>query len=105
MIFFSFQMMDEKFAIRVLLRHYWKKGLSARAAVAEICDVEGEGMVSKTTAIDWFKRFNNGETSLADQPRSGRPSTVNTEALHELVEQQPQTSTRRLSAELFFIVT
>ena len=62
--------MDDKFAIRVLLRHYWKKGLSARAAVAEICDVEGKGMVSKTTAIDWFKRFSNGETGLANQPRS-----------------------------------
>ena len=47
-----------------------EKGLSARAATAKICDVEGEGMVSKTIAIDWFKHFNNGETSLADQPRS-----------------------------------
>lgn len=93
-------MTDEKFEIRVLLRHYWKKGPSSRAAAAEICDVEGEGVVNKTAAAKWFKRFNNGETSLADLPRSGRPSTVNNEALRELVEQQPQTSTRRLSAEL-----
>jgi transposase len=93
-------MTDEKYEIRVLLRHYWKKGLSSRDAAAEICNVEGEGMVKKTAAAKWFKRFNNGETSLADLPRSGRPSTVNNEALRELVEQQPQTSTRRLSAEL-----
>ena len=60
--------MDEKFAIRVLLRHYWQKGLSARAAVTEICDVEGEGMVSKTTAIDWFKRFNKAKPALQISP-------------------------------------
>ncbi|KAJ8953850.1 hypothetical protein NQ318_006701 [Aromia moschata] len=47
----------------------------------EICEVEGEEMVSETTAADWFKRFNNGRTSLEEQPRSGRPSTMNNEAI------------------------
>lgn len=32
------------------------------------------------------------QTSLADQPRSGRPQTVNNDALREMVKQQPQTS-------------
>ena len=61
--------------------------MSARgAAVVEIWELEGgECTVSKTTAIEWlFRRFNNGETSLEDQPRSGRPSTtMNIEALPE----------------------
>jgi len=43
------------FEIRVLLRYYWKKGLSARATAAEICKVEGEGTIGKTAAIKWFK--------------------------------------------------
>ena len=51
-------MSDEKIVIRVLLRHYWKKGLSTRAAAEEICALEGEGVVNKTTAAEWFKRFN-----------------------------------------------
>ena len=39
-------MAEEKLVCRVLLRHYWKKGLNAAAAAAkEICAVEGEGTV------------------------------------------------------------
>ena len=42
------------------------------AAVVEICKEVGECTVSEITAIEWFRRFNNGETILEDQPRSGR---------------------------------
>ena len=59
------------------------------ANVSEICEVECECTVSKTRAIEWCRLFNNGETSLEDQPRSGRPqsTTMNIEALRrELVE-------------------
>ena len=94
-------MSDEKIAIRAILRYYWKKGLSARAAANEINGVEGQGSVSKSQAAKWFRRFKEGDTSLEDKPRSGRPSTVNNEALRELnFEQQPGSSTRGLSAEL-----
>lgn len=54
-------MNGEKFAIRVLLRHYWKKAI-------------------------WFKRFDEGETSLEDKPRSGRPTILNEQALREKLE-------------------
>ena len=93
-------MCDEKIGIRVLLRHYWKKGLSTRAAAEEICAVEGEGVINKTKAAEWFKRFNEGDTSLEDKPRSGRPSMVDNEALLQAVTNQPATSTRSLSAKL-----
>ena len=69
--------------------------MGAKAAdVSEICEVECECTVSKTRAIEWCRLFNNGETSLEDQSRSGRPSTMNIEA----GEEEPQTSTRRLSS-------
>ncbi|CAF4060430.1 unnamed protein product [Rotaria magnacalcarata] len=64
------------FEIRVLLRHYWKKGLSARAAAAEIREVESEGTIGKTAAIKWFKRFEDGDLDFKDKPRSGRPSIL-----------------------------
>ena len=41
--------------------------MRARAEAVEVCKVEGEGRVSEFTVIEWFKRFNNGETSLEDQ--------------------------------------
>jgi hypothetical protein len=43
-------MSDEKTYILGLLRFFWKKRLRARAAVHEICDIEGEGAVSHATA-------------------------------------------------------
>jgi [histone H3]-lysine36 N-dimethyltransferase SETMAR len=93
-------MESEKYVIRVLLRHYWKKGFNAAAAAREICEVEGEGMVSVRVSQLWFKRFSSGDVSLEDQPRSGRPSVVDDDTLRQAVEEQPCTSTRRLSAEL-----
>jgi transposase len=62
---------NSKIVIRILLRHYWKKGLSARAAAKEICEVEGDGAVSKSTAIEWFKRFNEGNTDVCDNQALG----------------------------------
>jgi histone-lysine N-methyltransferase SETMAR len=88
------------FEIRVLLRHYWKKGLSARAAAAEICKVEGEGTIGKTAAIKWFKRFEDGDFGFEDKPRSGRPSVLNEEDLRAALEDEPSSSTRDLADEL-----
>ncbi|CAD5220683.1 unnamed protein product [Bursaphelenchus xylophilus] len=90
----------EKSEIRVLLRHYWKQGLSAAAAAKKICEVEGDNVVSDRTAQNWFKRFNDGDTDLEDKTHSGRPTTVDSEAIREAVETNPSVSTRRLAAEL-----
>jgi transposase len=38
-----------------------------------------EAALGKTQVYEWFSRFRNGELSLADQPRSGRPSTSRTD--------------------------
>ena len=32
-------------------------------------------LISKTRVYGWFSRFKNGEMSIEDQPRSGRPAT------------------------------
>ncbi|CAF2057187.1 unnamed protein product [Rotaria magnacalcarata] len=88
------------FEIRVLLRHYWKKGLSARAAAAEICEVEGEGTIGKTAAIKWFKRFEDGDLDFEDKPRSGRPSILDEEDLRAALEDEPSSNTRDLTDKL-----
>jgi len=90
----------EKCEIRVILRFMWKKKLSAAAAAREICQVEGQGTVSPRTARKWFKRFNEGRTSIEDDARSGRPKAVDSDALRQAVEANPGTSTRRLSDDL-----
>ena len=69
-------MFEEKYTARVLLRHYCKVGLSVRAATNAICGVEGIG-TSQHAAREWCKRFNQGDTSLEDKPRSGHPTQEN----------------------------
>ncbi|PNF34473.1 hypothetical protein B7P43_G11241 [Cryptotermes secundus] len=39
--------------------------------------------MGKTQVFEWFSRFKNGEMSIDDKPRSGRPSTART---HENVD-------------------
>ena len=91
-------MAEEKLVCRVLLRHYWKKGLNA--AAKEICAVEGEGTVHPSTARKWFQRFRSGDTSLDDKPKSGRPVTTDIDALLNAVEGNPGASTRQLATEV-----
>lgn len=91
-------MFEEKYAVRVLLRHYWKAGLSVRAATDKICSIEGIGSMNKSTAGEWFKRFTQGDTSLEDKPRSGRPTTLENDALCAALKNQPSSSTRDLEA-------
>ena len=93
-------MAEEKLVCRVLLRHYWKKGLNAAAAAKEICAVEGEGTVHPSTARKWFQRFRSGNTSLDDKPKSGRPVTTDIDALLNAVEGNLRASTRQLSTEV-----
>ena len=50
----NFQMSDEKTEIRVLLRFFWKKGLTSAADSREICEIEGKDVVSERTARRWF---------------------------------------------------
>jgi histone-lysine N-methyltransferase SETMAR len=89
-----------KLEIRVLLRHYWKKGLTTRDAAEAICKVEGVGTVGKSTAIDWFKRFNKGDFDLNDKPRSGRPTKLDDGDLQAELDIEPSSSTRELATEL-----
>lgn len=89
-----------RFEIRVLLRHYWKKGLSIRDAADAINEVEGENTIGKTVVGKWFQRFNEGSFDLNDKPRSGRPTVSDASALQAVLDKEPSSSTRDLEAEL-----
>ena len=88
------------FQLRVLLRHYWRKNLDAKAAAKAICDVEGEGTVAPRTAQKGFKRFNEGDLDLEDRPRSGRPTVLDEGDLQAALDVEPSSSTRELAEEL-----
>jgi hypothetical protein len=56
--------------------------------------------VKERTAQRRFKLFASGNLSLEDEQRPGRPRIWDSEATKEADEQQPSTSTRRLSDTL-----
>jgi hypothetical protein len=90
----------EKYVVRALFRHYWKQNYKAAAAANKKCDVEDEGAVNERTAQRWFKRFASSNLSLENEQRPRRPRIWDSEATKEAAEQQPSTSTRRLSDTL-----
>ena len=65
-----------------------------------ICSAFGDNIARKSTVYDWFLRFKDGDESLEDQLRSGRPSEFYEVALRNLVESNPAQSIRDLSSQL-----
>ena len=45
-----------------------------------LVDVYGLDSMSRAQVGVWHRRFQGGDTSVKDKPRSGRPASVNTEA-------------------------
>ncbi|KAL4105054.1 hypothetical protein QTP88_020329 [Uroleucon formosanum] len=64
----------------------------------------GDDCMGKTQIKEWFKRFKNGRTSVASDPRSGRPSTGktsdNVECVRAAIEQDHRLTTRELEDDL-----
>src|SRR6218665_1437918 len=55
---------------------------------------------SHGTVHKWVTRFKNGDFNLEDQPRSGRPSELDTDALLSLLEADPYQSIRTMATSL-----
>jgi histone-lysine N-methyltransferase SETMAR len=86
--------------IRHCILYEFQLGNNASAAARNICAALGKGAVADRTCRDWFKRFREGDLSLEDQPRSGRPLESDVERLKALIEDNPRLTTRDLSAML-----
>lgn len=90
----------EKLHIRHCILFAFNRGLSGAAAAKEICDVYGEDSTTKSTCDRWYTKFRSGDTSLTDQPRDGRPSTISDGVLESLLAANPRQTTRELAEQL-----
>ena len=59
--------------IRRCMLYEFQLGNNTSAAARNICATLGQGTVANRICRHWFKRFQEGDISLEDYPRSGRP--------------------------------
>lgn len=86
--------------LRGCMLYDFKSGMKATASCRRICDAFGNDIISERVCQNWFLRFKKGDCSLSDKPRSGRPSTVDNDALKNLVEESPRSTTREYAETL-----
>ena len=68
----------EKNEFRVLIKHYYLRGKTAKETKEKLDKYYGTSAPSNTTVKRWMQEFKFGRTSTNDEHRSGRPSDVTT---------------------------
>ena len=81
--------------LRTFLRYEFDRGLTATQAFENINNTYGEGTIGKAITYRWYK-FNNGEFSVEDALRSGRPVEFGEGQLEELLEEGNRQTTREM---------
>ncbi|CAG0889502.1 unnamed protein product [Darwinula stevensoni] len=76
--------------VRLLLLYDFRIKKKAANSIADINTAFGPDTVSKSTAYDWYSRFQKGNESLEDQPRTGRPSEMACQCLEHLLSLTPK---------------
>ena len=85
--------------LRTCLLYDFKSGLNARQSTGRINEAFGAGTIGQSTAYVWFQRFQEGDCSTEDSPRSGRPSEIDDDQLRARIEADPQVTVRDLAEE------
>jgi transposase len=60
---------------RVNIKFCVKLGKTPTETYEMLRTVYGDEALSRSSVLEWFKRFRDGREDLQDEPRSGRPST------------------------------
>lgn len=84
-----------QFEQRANIKFCSKLGKTAAETLECLKAVYSDEALKKTAVYDWFKRFKNGQESLENEERSGRPSTSKNDKTIEKVKNLVR-SVRRL---------
>ena len=91
---------NSKIHIRHILLYEWQSGRSKAMAARNICQAIGPNATTKKTAGDWFRRFDQGDFSLEEKPKSGRPTEIDFATLKQLIEEDPTLTTYNVASEI-----
>jgi histone-lysine N-methyltransferase SETMAR len=83
--------------IRLLLHYEWLQGTAATDAAKNINGAYGTDTVGRRTAYDWYKRFQEEGMQLKDREHTGRPRTIDREAVLNQIRATPTMTTRMLA--------
>lgn len=89
-------MEQDKEYFRYVLYFLFKFGKNATQAYENICVAHGGDVISRATCYNWINRFKQGNFSVENKPKSGRPVKIDDNKLQQLIEKNPDSSTREL---------
>ncbi|CAJ0921310.1 unnamed protein product, partial [Mesorhabditis belari] len=87
-------MQEKKFRLRAALWYDFKQGKSAAESHRTIIEVFGEDSISERQCQIWFQQLKDGNESLQDEERSGRPQEISDEDSLDAIELNPTLTTR-----------
>ncbi len=64
---------ENRLEIRAYIKGRSLFGLHAKDIDREVCEIYGEGQMSRSTVFRWVAKFKSREQQLEDAARSGRP--------------------------------
>ncbi|XP_018047750.1 PREDICTED: histone-lysine N-methyltransferase SETMAR-like [Atta colombica] len=83
--------------IRRILFYYFKKGKKAREKLHRVHD---KNVVKKRQCQNWFARFRDGDFSVKDAHRFGRPFKIDDDEMKALVQANKHSTVRELATVL-----
>ena len=86
--------------LRTIIYYEWRQKNNVSRATANINKAFGESTVSRWTVNRWFNRFTEGDTSLQNDDRSGRPSSLDNDELERAIQANAEATTRELETIL-----
>ena len=96
--------MGSKQKQRAVIEFLTKEGCRLSDIHRRLQVVYGDDTIDKSNVHRWMKKFKEGETSIEDKPRSGRPSTATTDTnrqrVDELIRADRRVTIRELAAQL-----
>ena len=90
----------DKVHFRHCLLYEFKLGHKATEAHGNLCAVFGEDIPSERQCQNWFKKFRDGDFSIEDEPRPGRPIELDLDAFLDLLRNERRLSTREMASIL-----